>query len=179
MGRTIGIFTSTDSHQENIRAPMMLAASAPVTRRMMTDITSPRPGTWTPSTWSGCRLAGSTMSVRSIVVTMKSSTHRVIASGSQISRPAIRYFLNMARSLVHPPRCALRDGNPVSTAGRAAAAAARGRAGGRGGGRRRTAVDLGVVGAFGTGFRLAALSARVLVAEIGGVPAAALQLKAG
>jgi len=90
MLRTTGMRDSSSSHQRTSRAPMMLAASRPVTNTVSTVRMSPKPGRWKPSSVSGCHDAGNSSSVRSRVLRMISSTHSVMASGSQISSPVMK-----------------------------------------------------------------------------------------
>jgi len=48
-----------------------------------------------PNAASGRQEGGSRSTVRSIAVTTKSMIHSVIASGSQISRPVMKYFFSI------------------------------------------------------------------------------------
>src|SRR5215831_17627530 len=174
---------SSDSHSEIKRAPKKFAATTPVSSRMAKVSTTPRPGMCTPSTLSGCTDSGSSNSVWSSVLTRKASTQIVMPIGTQTSRPAITY-----RFMRGP-----RDGAAPSVAGIARAAAASRGTGGRAG--RRFRLRVGRLG-FGLAFRFRrrarvaggrfgvavalrgfGLAARAL--EIGGVPAAALELEAG
>src|SRR2546425_306036 len=70
----------------------MLEARTPVTKTTTSVSSTPIPGIWYPSSAWGWYCGGRSCSVWSIVVTMRSSTQIVIASGIQMSRPVMRIF---------------------------------------------------------------------------------------
>src|SRR5882672_2355305 len=186
---------------------MKLCASTPVTSTTSTDNTRPRPGMSKPNNCFGCHTPGKSSSVRSIAVTIRSSTQRVTASGTQISSPVIRYFLSIARLCVRKKKPRQSRGLSFLLAGsrscRGTAAAGRrcrGRLGTDGVGLLLRALGL-LLRALGLLFRRALgrfLSVRRFgrllagsrlfrlffgalgtVLEVGGVPAATLELEAG
>jgi hypothetical protein len=74
------------------RAPIRLVANRPVISTIASVITAPIPGTWTPSQFSVRNSGGSSGSTLSSESTISFSTHRVMTSGIQISRPVMMYF---------------------------------------------------------------------------------------
>ena len=74
---------------------MMLAAAIPVSSSTRAESSRPAPGSGNPSQLSGRQGGGSSSSVRSMLDTIRSNTQSVNASGTQISRPVIRYFFSI------------------------------------------------------------------------------------
>src|SRR5205823_5015684 len=85
----------TDSQMPIRRAPKKLAAIAPVSSRIAALRTTPSPGMRKPFTASGRALSGNRSSVWSSVLIRNASTQIVMPSGTQTSRPAIRWRLRV------------------------------------------------------------------------------------
>jgi hypothetical protein len=69
-----------------------LVVEQAVAHTITSVITTPMPGTCTPSQFSVRNSGGSSSSVWSSASTMSLSTHSVMTSGIQISRPVMMYF---------------------------------------------------------------------------------------
>src|ERR1044071_2832919 len=161
-------------HRRTSWAPKKLVAKMPVSSTISSVRIAPSPGTWMPSQFSVCSRSGSSSSDWSSTSTTSFSTQMVMASGIQISSPVMKYFF-MSRKTNGPARAGPDCGAALESVGA-----------GRGG--RFLGFGLRFRLGFGlrVGLRLAALQVRLLVRrllagglEVGGVPAAALELEAG
>src|SRR5262245_15156851 len=95
---TTGMRASTPSPRCTRRWPMIFAANRPLRNNTSNVRTTPRPGILNPSHVLGCNDSGSSSNVLSMVVTIRFKTHSVMTSGTQISKPVMKYFLT-AREL--------------------------------------------------------------------------------
>src|SRR5690606_15006853 len=154
MALKIGMRRNTLSQISTTLLPMKLRVASPI-RKMISNVRMvPSPGMRKPNSTSGCQRAGNSSSDWSMVLMMRFKTHSVIARGSRISRPVMKY-LRMACSVGNW------SGGVCSRCRR------RGR--GRCGGRRRIILC--------GRFVICWLAAGIL--EVRGVPAGALELEAG
>src|SRR5690606_905864 len=158
MERTSGMRPSRASHCSSRVRPSRLAANMPVSSTTRITSTKRKPGMSMPSSDCDDRKLGTKPSR---VAISRPSTQRVMASGTQISSPVMKYFLKTRIQL------GLRSG------GRR----------GRRRGRRRGAVALGGGVGLGragrTGLGAVGLALAAAVAEVGDIPARALELEAG
>src|SRR5688572_3847197 len=151
-------------------APKKLVANRPVSSTTAMVSSTPRPGMCTPSQASVRSSIGSSSSDWSSASKMNFRTQMVMTSGIQISRPVMRYFFNALKTK--------RPGSRRAGAWSGCPSVGRGRGLGLRFGARvglRFGLRVGLRLALGFGFLLR----RLLALEIGGVPAAALQLEAG
>src|SRR6185369_2425235 len=179
----MGMCESSASQRLSHHCPTMFRTNTPVRNTATTMMSTPSPGTLRRRSSQSSAGVGNTepsapTRVPNTPLAMPaahSSTQTVMASGSQTRMPAIRNFFT----------CVLRasPGGGASVAGAGCAAAAGGRAGrlGRGGG--GGSGRRGGLGGRGRGVRrrgAGALGAGAgAVAEVGHVPARALELEAG
>src|SRR5581483_2237857 len=170
---------STSCQSTTSWAPKKLVANSPVANTMTSVRIAPRPGTCTPSQASGRQCCGTSSIDWSSMSTITFRTQIVITSGIQMSRPVIRYFFTASETERPGSRRAVVGGWPPDSV--------------RGHGRFRLGLGLrlgirlrrvglrlfGVRGVLGVLGVLALRRLRALVAEVGRVPAAALQLETG
>ena len=86
--RTLGMRRSSELLQSTSLRPRKFLVIAPINKTIARVKTTPKPGMCIPSNRSGCQATGSIKRVWSSVLTIRSSTHRVIASGTDTSKPA-------------------------------------------------------------------------------------------
>src|SRR5258707_1384146 len=159
-------------------APKKLVAKTPVTNTTRTVRMAPSPGMCMPSQLSVRHSSGSSSSDWSSESKMAFSTQIVMISGIQMSSPVIRYFFT-APGTKKPGARRAGQGNGPRSAGRGGHLVLRCGLGVR----FRLAFRFGFRLALRFGFRRAlgrgGLLGRLLAAlEIGGIPAAAIQLEA-
>src|SRR5450830_1863550 len=83
---------SRPSHSDTTWRPMKLRVARPVMKMISSVRMVPRPGIWKPTSASGRQLSGSSSSDWSMVPMIRLSTHTVMASGTRISRPVMKYL---------------------------------------------------------------------------------------
>src|SRR5450830_2001791 len=93
---------SRPSHSDTTWRPMKLRVARPVMKMISSVRMVPRPGIWKPTSASGRQLSGSSSSDWSMVPMIRLSTHSVIASGTRISRPVMKYLRMVSRFAYEP-----------------------------------------------------------------------------
>src|SRR5687768_14575430 len=142
----------------------MLLTTAPTDSRMARVSSTPKPGMWKPMRRSGCQASGRMSNVRSSVPMIHSSTAMVMATGTMTSRPDTSHLRRASMTFL------------VAGTGAPAATGRSGGCVGLDGGRRRVR-RLGSVGGLpriAGGWRGGRCAG---AAEVGGVPAGALELE--
>src|ERR1017187_3721416 len=106
---------STPSQKRTSFWPTILVVTSPVRKTTSRVISAPMPGIYMPNRCSGRIASGSNSSDWSMVRTIRDSTQAVIARGTQISSPVMKYRFNRRRSIAGTgTRSALAGGRVVA-----------------------------------------------------------------